>query len=69
MRTQIAEVSALPVEQLATYAKDIGAPLDLVKLVAKTKQLPVVNFAAGGIATRDRVLNLVYHFGIGHTRV
>ncbi len=51
MRTQIAEVSALPVEQLATYAKDIGAPLDLVKLVAKTKQLPVVNFAAGGIAT------------------
>lgn len=51
MRTQIAEVSAMPVEQLATYAKDIGAPLDLVKLVAKTKQLPVVNFAAGGIAT------------------
>ena len=51
MRTQIAEVSAMPAEQLATYAKDIGAPLDLVKLVAKTKQLPVVNFAAGGIAT------------------
>ncbi|MDE7463812.1 MAG: pyridoxal 5'-phosphate synthase lyase subunit PdxS [Clostridiales bacterium] len=51
MRTQIAEVSALPADQLATYAKDIGAPLDLVRLVAKNKALPVVNFAAGGIAT------------------
>ena len=51
MRTQIAEVSALPGEQLATYAKDIGAPLELVKYVAKNKALPVVNFAAGGIAT------------------
>ena len=51
MRTQIAEVAALPSEQLATYAKDIGAPLDLVRYVAKNKALPVVNFAAGGVAT------------------
>ena len=51
MRSQIAEVSALPAEQLATYAKDIGAPLELVRAVAKNKALPVVNFAAGGIAT------------------
>lgn len=51
MRTQIAEVSALPSDQLATYAKDIGAPIELVRFVAKNKALPVVNFAAGGIAT------------------
>ena len=51
MRTQIAEVSALPTEQLATYAKEIGAPIELVRQVAKNKALPVVNFAAGGIAT------------------
>ncbi len=51
MRSQIAEVSALPSDQLATYAKDIGAPLELVRQVAKNKALPVVNFAAGGIAT------------------
>ncbi len=51
MRTQIAEVAALAPEQLATYAKDIGAPFELVRQVAKNKALPVVNFAAGGIAT------------------
>ncbi|MCH5351084.1 MAG: pyridoxal 5'-phosphate synthase lyase subunit PdxS [Clostridiales bacterium] len=51
MRSQIAEVAALPTEQLAAYAKDIGAPIDLVRQVAKNKALPVVNFAAGGIAT------------------
>ncbi|MCH5158984.1 MAG: pyridoxal 5'-phosphate synthase lyase subunit PdxS [Clostridiales bacterium] len=51
MRSQIAEVAALPTEQLASYAKEIGASLDLVRQVAKNKALPVVNFAAGGIAT------------------
>ena len=51
MRTQIAEVSALAPEQLASYAKEIGAPPELVRAVAKNKALPVVNFAAGGIAT------------------
>lgn len=51
MITQIAEVAALKSEQLAAYARDIGAPLELVRYVAKNKALPVVNFAAGGIAT------------------
>ena len=41
----------LPREQLMTAAKDMGAPYDLVVQVAETGQLPVVNFAAGGIAT------------------
>lgn len=34
-----------------TYAKENGAPYDLVVSVAENKKLPVVNFAAGGIAT------------------
>ena len=32
-------------------AKDMGAPFDLVEEVHKTGKLPVVNFAAGGVAT------------------
>ena len=34
-----------------TEAKQLGAPLDLVRAVAETGRLPVPNFAAGGIAT------------------
>ncbi len=38
-------------EELVTTAKELGASLELVKLVAKEGKLPVPNFAAGGIAT------------------
>ncbi len=38
-------------EELPTRAKELGAPLDLVRRVAETGRLPVPNFAAGGIAT------------------
>jgi pyridoxal 5'-phosphate synthase pdxS subunit len=41
----------LPQEELMTAAKDLGAPFALVEEVHKTGKLPVVNFAAGGIAT------------------
>jgi pyridoxal 5'-phosphate synthase pdxS subunit len=34
-----------------TYAKEIGAPFELVKQTKELGRLPVVNFAAGGIAT------------------
>lgn len=51
MNTEIAHVAALQPEQLMTYAKEIGAPYDLVRYVAKYRALPVVNFAAGGVAT------------------
>jgi len=40
-----------PDEELATIAKELGAPLELVKMVKETGRLPVVNFAAGGVAT------------------
>ncbi|MBI3743541.1 MAG: pyridoxal 5'-phosphate synthase lyase subunit PdxS, partial [Chloroflexi bacterium] len=38
-------------KSLGLKAAEMRAPLDLVRQVAKTGQLPVVNFAAGGIAT------------------
>jgi len=40
-----------PQEELMTVAKEIGAPFELVVEVHKTGKLPVVNFAAGGVAT------------------
>ncbi len=54
MRTVMADIRRLqnmPAEELMTFAKENGAPYDLVVEVAKTGKLPVVNFAAGGIAT------------------
>jgi len=41
----------LPAEELMTVAKDLGAPFNLVEEVHRTGKLPVVNFAAGGVAT------------------
>lgn len=41
----------MPQEELTSYARDIGAPLNLVQEVHDTGKLPVVNFAAGGVAT------------------
>lgn len=38
-------------DELMTFAKDIGAPYELVKEVKQLGKLPVVNFAAGGVAT------------------
>jgi pyridoxal 5'-phosphate synthase pdxS subunit len=40
-----------PQEELMTQAKELGAPFELVVEVHKTGKLPVVNFAAGGVAT------------------
>ncbi len=47
----IKRLQALPPEELMSAAKELGAPYELVKGVAETGRLPVVNFAAGGIAT------------------
>jgi pyridoxal 5'-phosphate synthase pdxS subunit len=40
-----------PEDELMAIAKEMGAPFDLVTEVHKTGKLPVVNFAAGGVAT------------------
>jgi pyridoxal 5'-phosphate synthase pdxS subunit len=44
-------LTALRPEELPARAKELGAPLELVRRVAQNGQLPVPNFAAGGIAT------------------
>jgi pyridoxal 5'-phosphate synthase pdxS subunit len=51
MLGQIAELTQLRPEQYVTAAKELGAPVDLVRMVAEQGRLPVVNFAAGGLAT------------------
>ncbi|MEI6289126.1 MAG: pyridoxal 5'-phosphate synthase lyase subunit PdxS [Chloroflexota bacterium] len=48
---EIRRIQNMPEEELMAYAKTIGAPYELVKETAKLGRLPVVNFAAGGIAT------------------
>ena len=47
----IRRLQNMPDEELMTYAKDIGAPYNLVKETKELGRLPVVNFAAGGVAT------------------
>ena len=50
----IAECTQLRPEQYVTKAKELGAPVELVRMVAEQGRLPVVNFSAGGIATPGR---------------
>ncbi|MDO5398863.1 MAG: pyridoxal 5'-phosphate synthase lyase subunit PdxS [bacterium] len=51
MTSEIRKLTTMGHEELMTYAKENGAPYDLVVYVAENGKLPVVNFAAGGIAT------------------
>jgi pyridoxal 5'-phosphate synthase pdxS subunit len=48
---QVRHLGTLRADELVHAAKELGAPLELVRQVAATGKLPVVNFAAGGIAT------------------
>ncbi|MEJ2287994.1 MAG: pyridoxal 5'-phosphate synthase lyase subunit PdxS [Deinococcales bacterium] len=48
---EIRAIQAMRPEQLMSYAKDHGAPVDLVRYIHENGKLPVVNFAAGGVAT------------------
>ncbi len=54
MRTVMDSVRRLqnmPSEEWMAYAKELGAPYELIKEIATSGRLPVVNFAAGGVAT------------------
>jgi pyridoxal 5'-phosphate synthase pdxS subunit len=51
MTTQIKWLTTLGPDEVMNAAKELRAPYDLVKEVSETGRLPVVNFAAGGIAT------------------
>jgi len=48
---EIRRLQNMPEEELVAAAKSLGAPLELVQEVRRLGRLPVVNFAAGGIAT------------------
>ena len=48
---EIRKLQNMPEEELMAFAKEIGAPYELVVETRKLGRLPVVNFAAGGIAT------------------
>lgn len=51
MNSAINQLCSMGKEELMNYAKEISAPIDLVEYVYENKSLPVVNFAAGGVAT------------------
>jgi len=51
MVSQIRKVQALSRDELMAEAKNLGAPFELLLAVHETGKLPVVNFAAGGVAT------------------
>ena len=48
---EIRKLSSMTTDELVAEAKALGAPLEQVIKVQKTGRLPVVNFAAGGIAS------------------
>jgi len=51
MQSEIRRVASLREDELFEAAKELAAPLDLVRYVHENGKLPVVNFAAGGVAT------------------
>lgn len=51
MNSEIAKIAALREDELYEEAKSLRVPYELVQYVHDYKRLPVVNFAAGGVAT------------------
>jgi pyridoxal 5'-phosphate synthase pdxS subunit len=51
VRSAIRRLTTMGPEELMAEAKDLGAPIELVRMVARDGKLPVPNFAAGGVAT------------------
>ncbi len=51
VQDEIRRLQNMPDDEIYTTAKELGAPLELVKQVQREGRLPVVNFAAGGVAT------------------
>ncbi|GAB6100556.1 pyridoxal 5'-phosphate synthase lyase subunit PdxS [Halanaerocella petrolearia] len=51
VNSQIRQLTTMDSEELMAAAKEMRAPFDLVKYVAENGELPVINFAAGGVAT------------------
>jgi pyridoxal 5'-phosphate synthase pdxS subunit len=62
MQGQIRKVQSMSYDELSAEAKNIGAPFELLEFVHKNGKLPVVNFAAGGVATPSDAA-LMMHLG------
>lgn len=64
--SDIRRASAMNDEELYAFAKEIQAPFHLLKETARLKRLPVVNFAAGGIATPGEYSSLFIKMHVIH---
>ncbi len=51
MQSQVKQVIGMSEDELMTEAKNLGAPYDVLLEIKRTGKFPVVNFAAGGVAT------------------
>ena len=51
LNDQIRRLRGMDRAELVSYAKELGAPVEILELIQEQGRLPVVNFAAGGIAT------------------
>ena len=51
VHAEIRRLQSMPVEEVMTYAKELGAPFEVLMETRELGRMPVVNFAAGGIAT------------------
>merc|ERR1712194_494416 len=51
VQSQMKRLTVMSKDELFVAAKEMQAPYDLVRRIAETGKLPVVNFAAGGVAT------------------
>ena len=51
MNSEIRKITAMSIDELYEEAKQLQVPFDLIQYVHENGKLPVVNFAAGGVAT------------------
>ncbi len=51
LNEQIRRLKEMSRAELVTYAKELGAPVEILEMIQELGRLPVVNFAAGGVAT------------------
>ncbi|MCS7240334.1 MAG: pyridoxal 5'-phosphate synthase lyase subunit PdxS [Candidatus Bipolaricaulota bacterium] len=51
LNDQIRRLKEMSRAELVTYAKELGAPVEILEMIQELGRLPVVNFAAGGVAT------------------
>lgn len=63
LRNEISRLKGMDDSELFSYAKTIGAPIELLRETARIGRLPVVTFAAGGIATPADAA-LMIHLGM-----